>query len=122
MLRDKTHSLESKANPLSTTNLSISSNTHEEIINVLERKLHMLVIESNKALEDLRDEVERILTREVMDKKVSDYESKAQTDKLEKMYLEKIKEMETAHSAEIQRLDRKNQAIEKALEQRMERI
>ena len=33
----------------------------------------MLIIETNKALEDLKDEVERILTREIMEKKVSDY-------------------------------------------------
>ena len=53
---------------------------------------------------------------------MGDYESKTQVEKMEKACLEKIRSMESAHSAEIMKLERRNETIQQALENRIDRI
>lgn len=94
----------------------------DEVLMFLERKLQALVEESEKMIEEIKREVERVLTREILKGKMKKMESAEEVGRVEKGYQQRMKVMEEMYQGEVEGVKRRNQAVEQGFEKRIQEI
>ncbi len=63
--------------------------------------MQMLANESIQAIEEIKEEVERLLTREMLNRKMKKFEGKEDIDRIERIYQQKMQMMEDSYRNEL---------------------
>jgi hypothetical protein len=85
-----------------------------EVFMFLEQKLAELVGESERAIQEIKEEVERVLTREVIGRRMKGMEAGEDVGKVERVYAHRMKLAQDAFDAELTTIMRSNTSIQQA--------